>query len=155
LAEPRIHPSGAEYASWWSRVGAQIIDSLVLVIPTVVVAAIVASVVDGSFWIYTILFIAMTAVYDGLLDGGPTGQTLGKRVVKIKVIDERTAGTIGVGRGVGRSLFQSALGLPSQVIPLLQLLPLVDVLWPLWDQQRQGWHDKAVGSVVVRLGDEV
>jgi uncharacterized RDD family membrane protein YckC len=151
LAEPRIHPSGAEYATWVSRVGAQLIDSLVLIVPTIIVAAAVAFIVDGGWWLYTILFIVITAAYDGLLDGGPTGQTLGKRVVKIKVIDDRTAEVIGVGRGVGRSLFQSALGLPSQVIPLLQLLPLIDVLWPLWDRQRQCWHDKAVGSVVVRI----
>jgi uncharacterized RDD family membrane protein YckC len=27
---------------------------------------------------------------------------------------------------------------------------LLDLLWPLWDEQRQTLHDKAVGSFVVK-----
>jgi uncharacterized RDD family membrane protein YckC len=151
LAEPKVHPSGAEYATWPSRVGAQVIDSLVLLVPTIVLSAVLALAIEARWWVYSILFIAVTAAYDGVLDGGERGQTLGKRALNIKVMDDRTAGTIGVGRGVGRSLFQSALGLPGAGIPLLQVLPLIDALWPLWDEQRQCWHDKAVGSVVVRV----
>jgi uncharacterized RDD family membrane protein YckC len=155
LAEPKVHPSGAVYATWWSRVGAQLIDSLVLLAPFLVIVAVFAVSGSGTWWLLSILFVLVTATYDGLLDGGPAGQTLGKRALGIKVIDERTGGSIGVGRGAGRSIFQSALGLPGQVVPLLQVLPLLDVLWPLWDTQRQCWHDKAVGSVVVRVDPEL
>jgi uncharacterized RDD family membrane protein YckC len=151
LAEPRIHPSGAEYASWWSRVGAQLIDILVLAVPFGIIAALVASATDdASLWTLSIVFTIASVAYDGVLDGGPRGQTLGKRVLGIRVIDDGTGASIGYGRGVGRSVFMNALSLPGALIPLLQPLPLVDILWPLWDQRRQCWHDKAVGSVVVR-----
>ena len=41
-----------------------------------------------------------------------------------------------------RLLAQAGLGF----IPLLGAL---DLLWPLWDVQRQTLHDKAVGSFVI------
>jgi uncharacterized RDD family membrane protein YckC len=155
LAEPKIHPSGVEYASWLSRVGAQLIDFLVLTIPFWTVAVVLSIVASSGLWLYSLVYLIATALYDGLLDGGERGQTLGKRVLKIRVMDDRTGESIGVGRGIGRSVFSTALGFPARLIPLTQLLPVLDALWPLWDSQRQCWHDKAVGSVVVRVAAEV
>ena len=90
--------------------------------------------------------------YNGLLDGGPTGQTFGKKILKVRVVDDDTASPIGTGRGMGRALVPVAIGVIG-VTPLLGLvafvLGLLDGLWPLWDARRQTWHDKAVGSVVV------
>ena len=46
-------------------------------------------------------------------------------------------------------------GAPGLValVPLVGLLAslfsLFDVLWPLWDPNKQTWHDKIVGSYVV------
>lgn len=155
MAEPKIHASGAVYASWWSRVGAQLIDAIVVAIPFWFIAIAISTATNASWWFFSILFIVVTAAYDGLLDGGVRGQTLGKIALKIRTMDEATGGPIGYGRGVGRSVFMSALGLPGSVVPVLQLLPLADALWPLADRQRQCWHDKAVGSVVVRIAPEL
>lgn len=30
-------------------------------------------------------------------------------------------------------------------------LPLLDLLWPLWDERRQTLHDKAVGTYVIKM----
>jgi uncharacterized RDD family membrane protein YckC len=71
---------------------------------------------------------------------GTRGQTVGKMVAGIKVIDADTGGLIGVPRGIGRYfariLSAIALGL--------------GYLWMLWDPRKQCWHDKLVRSVVVR-----
>lgn len=91
-------------------------------------------------------------LYNGLLDGGPDGQTLGKRLLRIRVVDEATAAPIGPGRGLGRAAVPAALGLLVVVPALLPvgfLLAILNGLWPLWDARRQTFHDKAVRSVVV------
>ena len=87
--------------------------------------------------------------YNGLLDGGPTGQTIGKRILRIRVADDDTAGSIGPNRGIGRSGTTFAFGFVAAIHPLGVFVPVLDGLWPLWDQRRQTWHDKAVRSVVV------
>lgn len=71
---------------------------------------------------------------------GRTGQTWGRRVVKIKVVDQHTLQPIGFGRALGRSLF--AMFLSSALFYL-------GYLWMLWDREKQTWHDKVVGAIVV------
>ena len=87
----------------------------------------------------------VSGVYSWLLNGSAKGQTLGKMALSLQVRDARTGGPIGLGRGFLRSLVATVLWL------VLVLPGLLDVLSPLWDPRRQSWHDKAAGSVVVRL----
>lgn len=87
--------------------------------------------------------------YNGLLDGGPSGQTIGKRILRIRVADDDTGTSIGPNRGIGRSGTTYLFGFAAAVHPLGVFVPLLDGLWPLWDQRRQTWHDKAVRSVVL------
>ena len=72
-------------------------------------------------------------------EGGPTGQTLGKRALGIRVIDFQAGGPIGYGRAVVRYLVKT----------LLSWILLLGYLWMLWDREKQTWHDKAANSVVV------
>jgi uncharacterized RDD family membrane protein YckC len=98
----------------------------------------------GTTWaIFGVLLavaIVATIVYFAKLEGG-SGQTLGKRALGIRVVDARTGGAIGTGRGVGRyfarfvSSFLCGLG----------------YLWMLWDPEKQTWHDKLVTSHVVKV----
>ncbi len=73
------------------------------------------------------------------LEGGARGQTIGKRVTGIRVIDFDTGGRIGYGgaliRWVGRILSGLILGL--------------GYLWMLWQPEKQCWHDTLAGDVVV------
>lgn len=80
-------------------------------------------------------------VYYAKLEGGPTGQTVGKRVVRIKVVDATTGGPIGGGRAIGRRLFAGFIS---------GSLCCLGYLWMLWGDRSQTWHDKAVRSVVVK-----
>ena len=72
-------------------------------------------------------------------EGGPTGQTPGKRMLGIRVVDFETGGPIGYGRAVLRDLGRIVSG------------SVLDIgyLWMLWDREKQTWHDKFAGSVVV------
>jgi uncharacterized RDD family membrane protein YckC len=71
---------------------------------------------------------------------GRRGQTIGKRTVGIRTIDQYTGAPIGFGRAVGRMF---ARILSGQVFSL-------GYLWMLWDDQKQTWHDKIVKSIVVQ-----
>ena len=72
---------------------------------------------------------------------GKTGQTWGRKVVGVKVLGEMTGEPLGFGRALGRVLFASFIS--GQIFYL-------GYLWMLWDDKQQTWHDKVVGSVVVR-----
>jgi uncharacterized RDD family membrane protein YckC len=74
---------------------------------------------------------------------GRTGQTPGDAVFAIKVVDFRdgTGEPIGYGRAALRWLVS--------IVSALALL--LGYLWMLWDPEKQTWHDKAAGSVVVKL----
>jgi uncharacterized RDD family membrane protein YckC len=69
------------------------------------------------------------------------GYSIGQGVVKVKVVDANgqllTQGTAFV-----RLLAQAGMG-------LVPFLPLLDLLWPLWDVRRQTLHDKAVNCYVI------
>jgi uncharacterized RDD family membrane protein YckC len=80
-------------------------------------------------------------VYYSRLEGGATGQTVGKRVLGIRVVDKLTGGPIGTGRGVGRFFARVLSG----------LVCFVGYLWMLWNPDSQTWHDMIVDSYVVKV----
>jgi len=80
-------------------------------------------------------------LYYSLLEGGPTGQTVGKRVLGIRVVDKLTGGPVGRGRGVGRFFARLLSGLAC----------FVGYLWMLWNPDSQAWHDIIVDSYVVKV----
>jgi uncharacterized RDD family membrane protein YckC len=83
--------------------------------------------------------LAIGIAYYGYLEGGPTGQTLGKKALGIRVLDLRGGGPIGFSRAVIRYFGR-----------ILSALPIfLGYFWMLWDSEKQTWHDKLAGSVVV------
>jgi uncharacterized RDD family membrane protein YckC len=125
-------PSGPR-AGFWQRVGAQIIDGIVLVIPYFVFLALFDAGVAYA------LSLLVDIAYFVSLEGGPTGQTLGKRALGIRVIDFRAGGSIGYPRALLRLVVEYISG----------AVLLLGYLWMLWDREKQTWHDKAATSVVV------
>ena len=137
------------YASWLSRVGAYLLDTLILLIPLAIIVGIIfainpsdssgAWIVLGLAYVITLL---LPFVYFTVLHGNERGATYGKRAVGIRVVSEQTGGSIGYGRAFGRYAITVVFG--------FFILPIVlDYLWPLWDSKNQCWHDKVVGSIVV------
>jgi len=136
-----------EYAGFWVRVGASLIDTVLIVCATfpLLIAfygwsyfnapktGFVAGIVDFvlswvapaaaaiSFWLYK-------------------QATPGKMAISARVVDARTGNTLTLGQSVGRYL-----GYFVSTIPLG-----LGLIWVAFDPKKQGWHDKLAGTVVIR-----
>ncbi len=69
------------------------------------------------------------------------GQTWGMRITHIKLVRSDNGAPVGFGKALGRSVFASLVS--AQVL-------YVGYLWAAWDDQKQTWQDKIVGTYVVR-----
>jgi len=128
---------GGTLAGWWLRVGATIIDGLVLIIPNYILR-IAGGSVGGP-----LLSLILDAAYITLMLSR-RGQTVGNMAVRTRVVDSRTGGPISGGKALGRWAAEF-------VLVILFFIPWVlDVLWPLWDRENQTLHDKMAGTVVLR-----
>ncbi len=67
---------------------------------------------------------------------GTTGQSVGRRVARTKLVKIETGQPVGFGRALLRQLCHT-------------LEFFVGYLWPLWDDKRQTFADKIVGTVVI------
>lgn len=74
--------------------------------------------------------------------------TPGMRALSVRLASQ-DGGALGIGRVVLRSVTAEIFGTLSALAALLSLVPLADMLWPLWDSRRQTLHDKVAGSVVL------
>lgn len=80
--------------------------------------------------------------------------TPGKMAIGLKVRLRETPGPLSWGTVLLRWLGQNWYGLASGVPVLgglLSLWPVVDLLWPLWDDKKQALHDKVAKTNVVRV----
>jgi uncharacterized RDD family membrane protein YckC len=73
-----------------------------------------------------------------------TGQTFGKRLMRIRVVDARGGeGRRSAPPSLGRSMVRWLVGQLSVLLP-------VGLLWPLFDRRaRRGWQDRAARTRVV------
>lgn len=74
------------------------------------------------------------------------GQTLGKMAMRIMVVRAENGEVPGWGKAIGRWILPGLLGLIPVVGGLLVLLVYLSLLW---DDSRQGWHDKMGTTVVI------
>jgi uncharacterized RDD family membrane protein YckC len=131
MEDGRPGPSGPR-AGFWQRFAAALIDGIIVGLTTEILIALLK---DAGYAIGIVGGIA----YYTYLEGGPTGQTLGKRAMGIRVVDFNTGGPIGYRRGFIRYV--------GRIVSALVLY--IGYLWMLWDQEKQTWHDKFASDVVV------
>lgn len=131
---------GTPMANWASRAGANLIDYLPL--------AIVVNALGGvGFWLYVLGMVANSVVMQGL-----TGQSLGKRVLGLKLGRE----ILVVRPGMATNERAAYLVYPGiGVCALRQLAHVLDVLTfgvgylrPLWHWQRQTFADSICRTYV-------
>jgi uncharacterized RDD family membrane protein YckC len=77
---------------------------------------------------------------------GTTGSSIGKTIMKFKIVDEKTGRPVGFGMSFVRELIYW-LGAAL----LLGILWLIAVLLPLWDHKRQTLVDKILNHVALPL----
>jgi len=129
-------PSGPR-AGFWIRFGAALIDGILLTIVAIPLRIALPSA------LYTVIATLLGIAYYVLLEGGARGQTVGKMAVGIRVFDLAHGGPIGYVRAFVRYI--------GRFVSFFVLL--LGYLWMLWDKEKQTWHDKFAGSVVVPVSD--
>ena len=153
-------PIAAQYASIGKRIVAHILDGLIvslgalpgllLLIVGITLAAstagprgqvndqAAAGAVGIMFLSYGLMFIGAIALwlYNCYLLGRD-GATLGKKVMKIKVLDPQGQ-PLGFGKAFLREIIKHVLGNACFIL----------LLWPLWDDQKQGLQDKIFSTHV-------
>ena len=76
---------------------------------------------------------------------GTTGSSIGKSIMKFKVVSEKTGQPIGFGMSIVRELIYLV------ATSLVGIVWLIAVLFPLWDPKRQTLADKIMTTVCLPL----
>ncbi|GAA2452097.1 RDD family protein [Streptomyces macrosporus] len=155
------------YASWGARLGATLLDGLMVnLLPMILVVAgyaqIIGAAVDavescpvgdtacaevsvqvpGSAW--ALITVGALLSLAGFLwltyKEGSTGQTPGKKALKISVLREADGRPLGFGMAFVRRLAHTLDGMACYI----------GYLWPLWDAKKQTFADKVMSTVVVK-----
>ncbi len=147
---PPAAPAG-EFASWFPRVAACLIDFTPIIALTVVMTALFGdnSADNGSVsfelngFPAVVLFIVTIGwfVYNWLLGQGRTGQTLGKKTMKMGVFAAGTRTPIGPGLTFARQLAHIVDGVPC----------FIGYLWPLWDKEKRTFADMIMSTRLYKV----
>jgi uncharacterized RDD family membrane protein YckC len=139
-----------EYAGFWARVGATLIDQLLLLLVT---AYPLVKIYGKEFFLppsnapfrlvrgwadFLLSWVFPAAVI--LIFWHFFCATPGKMAIRATIVDART--------GKKPSLLQFVLRYLGY---FASLLPIgLGYFWIAWDKRKQGWHDKIAGTVVIR-----
>ncbi len=144
-AGDKMEHQDMEYVGFWPRLGAAIIDSLLLVAITFPALAMIYGLdywksdrfIEGpaDFLLSWVLPAVLTLWF-----WVRTGQTPGKMAIGARVVDARTGQGISLERAVARYI--------GYYVSMIVLF--VGYLWVGFDPRKQGWHDHIAGTVVVR-----
>jgi uncharacterized RDD family membrane protein YckC len=134
-----------EYAGFWVRVGAAIIDTLLL---SIIILPVLTAVYGSAYWSsdrliqgpadFLISWVAPAIAV--VLFWIARQATPGKMALGIRIVDAETGGKPRNGQLVLRYL-----GYYVSMLPLF-----IGILWVAFDSRKQGLHDKIAGTVVVR-----
>lgn len=134
-----------EYAGFWIRTGAAIIDSILLLI---IIMPLLTAIYGTDYW-QSVVFIQGS--WDVLLNyilpaiavivfWVYKSATPGKMLTKLTIVDAKTG-----GKPTARQFIVRYLGYYVSMIPLF-----LGIIWVGIDKRKQGWHDKLAGTVVIR-----
>jgi uncharacterized RDD family membrane protein YckC len=152
---------GRPLASWGSRVAAQLLDWLILLVPSVLLTLLVVGVfLSGSdiggivtAIIAFLLYVVVALFYAPVLmarEGAHNGQTLGKQIIGITVLRDNGQ-TVELGFACLREIVVKNLLFGFVGGFFFSIPTIVDYLWPLWDDQNRCLHDMIVSTHVVRV----
>ncbi len=133
-----------EYAGFWLRVLASIIDNIIVMAITVPMLMLIYGsgyLLDQNFikggWdvFFSYIFPAVAIISFWIYKSA----TPGKMAIRTRIVDARTGKKPSTAQFVGRyfAYFVS-------MIPLL-----LGFLWVAFDKRKQGWHDKLANTVVI------
>ena len=125
--------SASPYASWIQRVGAYLIDVAPIIILEIIFSRILV--------VYVLVLIASLGwtIYNRWYQAGTTGQSLGKKLLNLRLVSEETGQPIGMLMAFVRDI--------CHIID--SVICFIGYLFPLWDSKRQTIADKIVKTVVI------
>ncbi|SDU36892.1 RDD family protein [Halopseudomonas salegens] len=134
-----------EYAGFWVRVGAALIDTVLMMI---IIAPALALIYGKDYWagdsfflgFWDLMFNYILPAVAVILFWVYKAATPGKMALRLKIVDAKTGEPVPTARLIGRYL-----GYYVSIIPLL-----LGIFWVGFDKRKQGWHDKLAGTVVIR-----
>ncbi|WP_067819743.1 RDD family protein [Nocardia inohanensis] len=154
------------YASWLQRVGAALVDGLIIGVPSGILYIIGFAIgskdmdcttVEGDYSYSTECSGGLTGaglalvILGGLIAfalslyfiymEGTTGQTPGKKILGIKLIREADGQVLGFGMAFVRRICHIVDSLPCYL----------GWLWPIWDAKKQTFADKILSTIVVKV----
>ena len=136
--------SKLDYASFWRRLGAAVIDGLLLFF----VGSIIARILGINPFeqqsmrfeiIVNLIGLVEYWLYFAILESSKWQGSLGKRALGIVVTDQ-TGNRISFSKATGRHF--------AKIISFIILL--IGFLMVLWDEKKQGLHDKLAKTLVIR-----
>ena len=144
-AEAESPEEEMEYVGFWARVGASLIDTLLVAALT---WPVLTAYYGASYWLDDKLFkgpldfvlsfvFPVTAVVAFWIcrQASP-----GKMARSARIVDAKTGGKPSAAQCVGRYF--------GYIVAMLPFC--VGILWVAFDKRKQGWHDKLAGTVVIR-----
>ena len=123
----------APKGGFWIRVGAGIIDGILLAVVGAILRAIFGDGVGGGL---STLVSLVYVVYFWTT----TGQTIGHKALRLRVVKtdgSKLSVTDAIIRYVGEIISAIPIGL--------------GFMWAGWDAQKQGWHDKMAHTYVIKV----
>jgi uncharacterized RDD family membrane protein YckC len=134
-----------EYAGFWLRVGAALIDTVLV---SLIIWPVLTAVYGMDYWsgerliqgpvdfLVSWILPAVAVILFWLARQA----TPGKMAIGARIVDAKTG-----GKPTTAQLLIRYAGYYVAMIPLF-----IGILWVAFDPRKQGWHDKMAGTVVVR-----
>jgi len=144
--EDKTEQNEYEYAGFWIRTGASLIDAILFFMITMPIMIMVYG-LDQTLHPEEFILGAVDFLINFTLPLFATvilwmykSATPGKMILGLTVVDEETGNKLTIGQSFGRYF--------SYLIAVIPLL--IGILWVAWDKKKQGWHDKLAKTVVIR-----
>ena len=140
-----IDNSELEYAGFWIRLWASVIDTILV---GIVIFPLLTAIYGKTYWSsesiiqgpIDFLLSWMAPAVAVVLFWISRQATPGKMAVGAQIVDAKTGGKPSTGQLLARYA-----GYYLAAIPLF-----MGLVWVAFDPRKQGWHDKVAGTVVVR-----
>lgn len=134
-----------EYAGFWIRAGASIIDTILIL---AIIWPILAAIYGADYWsgdsfvygLWDVLLSYILPAVAVILFWIYRSATPGKMLLGLTIVDAKTGAKPSTGQFIVRYL-----GYYVSAIPLF-----LGLVWLAIDKRKQGWHDKLAGTVVIR-----
>ncbi len=134
-----------EYAGFWIRVGAALIDTVLILI---VITPILMAIYGKSYWMdetmlhgfWDLIFGYVLPAVIVIVFWVYKSATPGKMATKLIIVDAQTG-----GKPSTRQFIIRYVGYYIAMLPLF-----LGIIWVGIDKRKQGWHDMLAGTVVLR-----